>query len=85
MLSSLPPGEKFAQLRLTLRASGDKWFPLQRALSSLREQADHVLIELDVTATAATSGMDPSKIRNGVIEPIEDLGNSRCHGQIRAT
>jgi hypothetical protein len=70
----LPPGEKFSRLRLTLRASGDKWFPLQRALSSLREQADHVLIELDVTATAAASGMDPSKIRNGVIEPIEEAG-----------
>jgi hypothetical protein len=68
------PGERLSRLRLTLHVTGDEWFPLQRALSSLREQSEHVVIDLDVTATSSSSDMDPSTIRNGVIEPLEEAG-----------
>ncbi len=68
------PGERLSRLRLTLRVTGEQLFPLQRALSSLREQSENMVVQLDVTATGGPSGMDPSTVRNGVIEPIEEAG-----------
>lgn len=68
------PGEKVDRLRLAMRVTGEGWFPLQRALSSLREQAQSVDIELTVTAQGGSAGMDPARLRNGVIEPLEEAG-----------
>lgn len=68
------PGEKVDRLRLAMRVTGEAWFPLQRALSSLREQAQSVEIELTVTAQGGSAGMDPARLRNGVIEPLEEAG-----------
>lgn len=67
-------GEQLSSFRLVLRITGDAWFPLQRSLSSLREQAENVVIEIDATASGGAAGMDPARIRNGVIEPLEEAG-----------
>ena len=33
-----------------------------------------MVVQLDVAASGGPSGMDPSTVRNGVIEPTEEAG-----------
>jgi len=68
------PGERLSTVHLTIDVTGEQWFPAQRALASLREQAAALTIHLEVTAAGGPSGMDPSSIRNGVIEPLDEAG-----------
>jgi hypothetical protein len=68
------PGERVKQLVLRAQVSQDQWFPLQRAMSSLREQAASMNITLEVTADGGESGLDPARLRNGVLEPLHEAG-----------
>jgi hypothetical protein len=68
------PGERLGSLRLRLRITGDQWFPLQRAISSLRELAGSIEAEIELHADGGSAGMDPAQLRNGVLEPLEEAG-----------
>lgn len=62
-------------LRLRLDSRG--LFGLNRALSSLREQSSGLDIELTVRAKAKdNAGYDRVRLRNGVVEPLEEGGVS---------
>jgi len=62
-------------LRLRLDSRG--LFGLNRALSSLREQSSKLDIDMTVRASAKNeTGYDRVRLRNGVIEPLEEGGVS---------
>ncbi len=49
-------------------------FDLNRALSWLRDNASDVHVELTIDAVARDEGFDRVKLRNGVVEPLEEGG-----------
>jgi hypothetical protein len=52
----------------------DGFFDLNRALSWLRDNASYVNVELTIDAVARDEGFDRVKLRNGVVEPLEEGG-----------
>jgi hypothetical protein len=70
-------GSADAVARLALRATVDKggFFELNRALSWLRDNAREVQVEVRIDATGPEEGVDRVKLRNGVVEPLEEAGD----------
>jgi hypothetical protein len=64
--------------RVALRASLDKpgLFDLSRALSWLRDNASDVHVEVSINAVAPEPGFDRVKLRNGMIEPLEEAATN---------
>jgi hypothetical protein len=60
--------------RIGLKATVGKagFFDLNRALSWLRDNASDVHVEINIDATAPGEGFDRVKLRNGVVEPLEE-------------
>jgi hypothetical protein len=52
----------------------DGLFGLNRALSWLRDNSDSLDIEVAVRVAAEQSGIDPVRLRNGCLEPLEEGG-----------
>jgi hypothetical protein len=48
------------------------FFDLNRALSWLRDNAEDVQVTVAITASAGAKGFDRVRLRNGVIEPLEE-------------
>jgi hypothetical protein len=70
------PSPTDAVNRLTLSATLSKsgFFELNRALSWLRDNAAEAEVRVTITARAGGAGFDRVRLRNGVIEPIEEGG-----------
>jgi hypothetical protein len=60
------------ELKATVGKAG--FFDLNRALSWLRDNASDVHVELTIDAVAREEGFDRVKLRNGVVEPLEEGG-----------
>lgn len=60
------------ELKATVGKAG--FFDLNRALSWLRDNASDVQVELTIDAVARDEGFDRVKLRNGVVEPLEEGG-----------
>jgi hypothetical protein len=60
------------ELKATVGKAG--FFDLNRALSWLRDNASDVHVELTIDAVARAEGFDRVKLRNGVVEPLEEGG-----------
>jgi hypothetical protein len=62
--------------RVDLKATVGKagFFDLNRALSWLRDNASDVHVEISIAAVARDEGFDRVKLRNGVVEPLEEGG-----------
>jgi hypothetical protein len=60
------------ELKATVGKAG--FFDLNRALSWLRDNASDVHVELTIDAVARDEGFDRVKLRNGVVEPLEEGG-----------
>ena len=60
--------------RIELKATVGKagFFDLNRALSWLRDNARDVHVEISIDAVAPGAGFDRVKLRNGVVEPLEE-------------
>jgi hypothetical protein len=60
--------------RIELEATVGKagFFDLNRALSWLRDNARDVHVEISIAAVAPGEGFDRVKLRNGVVEPLEE-------------
>lgn len=69
-----PPGESVTRVTIRARVDGSGLFGLHRALSSLREQSGDVQVEVKVTASAKDGEFERVRLRNGVIEPLEEAG-----------
>ncbi len=69
-----PPGEIVRNVAIRARLDGAGLFGLNRALSWLREQSRGLDIEVTVRASAHDAGYDRVRLRNGVIEPLEEGG-----------
>jgi hypothetical protein len=70
-----PPGvSRDAITRVELKATVGKGglFDLSRALSWLRDNAGDVEVGISINAAAPEQGFDRVKLRNGVIEPLEE-------------
>jgi hypothetical protein len=75
--TELPPARRAdSSARVNLKASVGKsgFFDLNRALSWLRDHASEVHVDLTIRASAGEPGFDRVKLRNGVIEPLEEGG-----------
>jgi hypothetical protein len=74
-----PPGvSRDAITRVELKATVGKGglFDLSRALSWLRDNADDVEVGISINAAAPEQGFDRVKLRNGVIEPLEEASTN---------
>ena len=60
------------ELKATVGKAG--FFDLNRALSWLRDNASDVHVEISIDAVARDEGFDRVKLRNGVVEPLEEGG-----------
>jgi hypothetical protein len=60
------------ELKATVGKAG--FFDLNRALAWLRDNASDVRVELTIDAVARDGGFDRVKLRNGVVEPLEEGG-----------
>jgi hypothetical protein len=60
------------ELKATVGKAG--FFDLNRALAWLRDNAQEVQVGIIIDATAGEEGFDRVKLRNGVIEPLEEGG-----------
>ena len=62
--------------RVELKATVGKtsYFDLDGPLSWLRDNASDVHVELTIDAIARDEGFDRVKLRNGVVEPLEEGG-----------
>ena len=60
------------ELKATVGKAG--FFDLNRALSWLRDNASDVHVEISIDAVAHDEGFDRVKLRNGVVEPLEEGG-----------
>lgn len=69
-----PPGEVVRNLALRARMDSRGLFGLNRALSWLREQSQSMDVEVTVRATSGEDGYDRVRLRNGVVEPLEEGG-----------
>ena len=58
------------ELKATIGKAG--FFDLNRALSWLRDNASDVHVEISIDAVARDEGFDRVKLRNGVVEPLEE-------------
>ena len=67
-----PSPESVRQLELRATVGKTGFFDLNRALSWLRDNADDVQVDVSIRAVAPEQGFDRVKLRNGVIEPIEE-------------
>jgi hypothetical protein len=61
------------ELRTTVHKDG--LFDLNRAVSWLRENARGVQVEVKIDATGPEEGFDRVKLRNGLVEPLEEAGH----------
>lgn len=68
------PGESIHRVALRARLDRSGLYGLNRALSWLREQGCTLDVEVTVRAAAPGDGIDPVRLRNGVIEPLEEGG-----------
>ena len=68
------PGQPIHHVALRARLDGRGLFGLQRALSWLRDEHCDLDVEVTVRASAPSDGLDPVRLRNGVIEPLEEGG-----------
>src|SRR6266536_2378948 len=62
------------ELKATVGKAG--FFDLSRALSWLRDNAADVHVDVSIDATARDEGFDRVKLRNGVVEPLEEGGTN---------
>lgn len=69
-----PPGEIVRNLELLARMGSGGLFGLNRALSWLRENSESLEVEVVVKAASGEAGYDRVRLRNGVIEPLEEGG-----------
>jgi hypothetical protein len=60
------------ELKATVGKAG--FFDLNRALAWLRDNASDVRVEISIDAVARDEGFDRVKLRNGVVEPLEEGG-----------
>jgi hypothetical protein len=60
------------ELKATVGKAG--FFNLNRALSWLRDNASDVHVQISIDAVARDEGFDRVKLRNGVVEPLEEGG-----------
>jgi hypothetical protein len=68
------PGQTVHHVKLHINLDGHGLFGLNRALSWLRDNSDSLDVEVTVTATAEQSGIEPVRLRNGCLEPLEEGG-----------
>jgi hypothetical protein len=68
------PSDTVNRLAVTVTLSKSGFFELNRALSWLRDNADEAEVQVTITAKAGDAGFDRVRLRNGVIEPIEEGG-----------
>jgi hypothetical protein len=69
-----PSGQIIHHMALRLQLDGHGLFGLNRALSWLRDNSDSLDIEVAVRVAAEQSGIDPVRLRNGCLEPLEEGG-----------
>ena len=62
------------RVKLKATVGKDGFFDLNRALSWLRDNAKGVHVEISIDAVARDEGFDRVKLRNGVVEPLEEGG-----------
>jgi hypothetical protein len=60
------------ELKATIGKTG--FFDLNRALAWLRDNASDVHVQISIDAIARDEGFDRVKLRNGVVEPLEEGG-----------
>jgi hypothetical protein len=66
------PTDTVAHLDLTAVVGKAGFFDLNRALSWLRDNAEDVQVTVGITASAGAEGFDRVRLRNGLIEPLEE-------------